>query len=180
MRIVSLFREYQVTDEEFRAVKRRVREEDFRGTSYSPLPDESALIRIIREVQSGQAVNHQHHAEPMRPATETREEAYGVIIAGDWEKIVRDRYFFRDMVRAGAIFGSKAYPEHWLDEAHALMDDRHKASYDRAPDDAGRPLVIRHYYEHLDLPARESKSPAEVAALREEGIRTLTPWSRYR
>ena len=178
-KLVALFAEFRVNEEEFDAVRRRTRESEFAGTAFAPLPDESALIRIIREVQSGQAVNHQHHAEPMRPATETRQEQYGVIIAGDGEKIVRDRYFFRDMVRAGAIFGSTAYPEHWVDEAVSLMDDGARGAYRAAQTPETKHAVMEAWYRKLELAPRRAVSPDELEKRRQAGILQRIPWSRY-
>ena len=178
-RLAGLFSEYQVTDAEFVAIKRRVRETEFSGTSYAPLPNESQLLEIIVDVQRGHAVDHQSQPELIRPATETTEDIYGVMICGDGEKIVRDRYFFRNMMQASELFGGYQYPDHWRDEAFALMDERHRASYGRAPDDAGRMLVLRHYYDGLDLPARRSKPGVEIERLRHLGIEKREPWSRY-
>ena len=50
MRLANLFSEYGCTSEGVARVVRRCRETEFRGTSYSPLPDEGAIIRIIHEV----------------------------------------------------------------------------------------------------------------------------------
>lgn len=51
--LALLFVEYGCTDQAVVRVVRRCRESEFKGTSYTPLPDEGAIIRIINEVNQG-------------------------------------------------------------------------------------------------------------------------------
>ena len=51
-RLANLFAEYGCTDEAVNRVVRRIRETEFTGTTYMPLPNEGAIIRIIQEVNS--------------------------------------------------------------------------------------------------------------------------------
>lgn len=159
------------------AVK-RVRDTEYTGTAYSPLPDIGALNRTVNEVLRESPV--ERSPMPSLPASvEMREEEYGVTICGDREKIVRDRYFFRALCRQGFDLYSGGTAKELPIEAYALMDDKHKGSYGRAPDDAGRMLVIKHYYDHLVLPARKLKSREEIDNLREQGILNRHRWSRW-
>lgn len=179
-RLAGLFDEYQVTDAELKAIKRRVRESEFRGSSYSPLPTEDDLIRIIKDVQAGMVTTQASAPEPYLKATETKEDVYGVTVCGDGEKIVRDYYFFRNLFTAGVrLFGSGSVPGHWLDEAAKLMKGAHRMEYDKAQDDARRQEVLSHYYQNIRLPDRQQRSLADIERLRDEGIRHRKLWSRY-
>jgi hypothetical protein len=51
-RLANLFSDYGCSDEAVSRVVRRIRETDFNGTTYMPLPNESAIVRIIQEVNS--------------------------------------------------------------------------------------------------------------------------------
>ena len=62
-RLAGVFTEYLVSDTELKAVMRQCRETEFTGTSYMPLPDEGALIRIILDVQSRMTVERQKEPE---------------------------------------------------------------------------------------------------------------------
>jgi hypothetical protein len=178
--LARLFDEYRVSDSEFTAIRRRIRETTFSGTSYAPLPSEPQLIELIIDVQRGQAVNNQgadHH--PTMPATETKEDEFGVMICGDGEKVVRDRYFFRNLVTLGEALGKYQYPPHWIDEAVLLMDEWHRDAYRRSTDDAERMMLLRIYYGGLNLPPRSTRTTREVDGLRERGVYRRELWSRY-
>ena len=110
---------------------------------------------------------------------QTMEDRYGVTVCGDYERIVRDRYFFRALCRQGYDLYAGSAVKHLAAEAFALMDDRHKGSYGRAPDDAGRMTVVMHYYERLDLPERVTKPACEIERLRARGILHRCIWSRW-
>jgi hypothetical protein len=90
------------------------------------------------------------------------------------EVIERDRYFFKAAVACGASLQGDMYPG-LEDEAFELLGSQHKEAYHRAPDDAGRMRVIRHYFENIQLPARRSKSPEEIGTLMMSGKQ----WVRY-
>lgn len=90
------------------------------------------------------------------------------------EVIERDRYFFKAAVALGASLQGELYPGLEA-EAFELLGNQHKEAYHRAPDDAGRMRVIRHYFENIQLPARRSKSPGEI----DELMRSGKQWVRY-
>jgi hypothetical protein len=48
--LANLFSDYGCSDEAVSRVVRRIRETEFAGTTYMPLPNEGAIIRIIQEV----------------------------------------------------------------------------------------------------------------------------------
>lgn len=134
-----------------------------------------ALIEALREFQ-----NKKKSKTGLPKVIDTQEGEYGVTICDDsCEKIVRDRHFFRSLCNLGIDLYADASVMALVDEAFALMDDRHKSSHGRAPDDTGRMLVMRHYFENVELPVRKLKPAHEIERLREHGISHRQPWSRW-
>lgn len=157
---------------------RRSRDTEYTGTAYSPLPDIGALSRVVNEVLRD-FPNERDKSSALPDAIETKEDEYGVTICDDCEKIVRDRYFFRSLCNQGYDLYTDTLVMALADEAFSLMDDKHKASHGRAPDDAGRMLVMRHYFENVELPDRKSKPSHEIEKLRAHGVMHRHSWSRW-
>ena len=123
-KLASIFEEYRVSDDELNAVIKQCRETEFTGTSYMPLPDEGALIRVIQDVQGRMAAKR--ITEPEKPKMKATPMEKGCVFE-DGEVITRDAYFYRSMMRMTDIF-SNAYPVEWIEEARVLMDDKHKVN----------------------------------------------------
>jgi len=54
--LVGTIQELKVNATDLKAVTRRIRQTEFQGTTYMPLPDEAAIVRIIREVQGEKVI----------------------------------------------------------------------------------------------------------------------------
>ncbi|NTU49294.1 MAG: hypothetical protein HGA87_00095 [Desulfobulbaceae bacterium] len=172
--LVGLFDEFSVSVEQTEKVFSVCRETEFQGTAFSPLPDETALVRIIKDVKHTDTINAQYRQ--YQPQT-----ACGYVdgdcemICSDGEVIVRDKYFFRNMFELSDMCAGH-YPKRWIEEAFAMMDAAHQAQYRSATDRRGRVAVMQDYFSSLDLPARETYSYNEVGSVRERSTR----WSRYK
>lgn len=171
-RLAGIFDEYKVSDDELIRVLKQYREIEFTGTSYMPLPDEGALIRVIQDVQ--QQMAHKRLTEPVPVATSFHDDA-GRMIFADGEMVVRDRYFFKNMMEFTDLI-SFTYPVYWLEEAFDMMDTPHQKMYKAASDDIGKNLVLKNYYTTLELPTRKTLTQSECDACRIKGGR----WSRLK
>jgi len=62
--LVATIRSMHVNASDLELVTRRIRQTEFAGTTYMPLPDEAAIVRIIREVQGEKVIERAN--EPRR------------------------------------------------------------------------------------------------------------------
>lgn len=171
VRLAGLFSEHLVTDDEMALILKDCREAEFTGTSYMPLPDEGALVRIIKDVQVRTATKRMN--EPESPKQEFTEEA-GRMICGDGEIIIRDNYFFRNMFLMGDLLGGN-YPLSWIEEAFNLMDDTHKEQYRASGDVDGKRKVMADYFTKLKLEPREAYEYNDCSKARD----SAGNWFRY-
>ncbi len=170
-RLAGVFTEYLVSDTELKAVMRQCRETEFTGTSYMPLPDEGALIRIILDVQSRMTVERQKEPEVSKCEFS---DVGNTMICSDGEVIVRDAYFYRSMMAMTDML-SNLYPIEWIEGAFDLMDDKHKQLY-RNADLKGKLAVMTDHFNKLDLPPRVALTYDECSREREQ----LGQWKRYK
>lgn len=94
--LVEAVRRLKVNRRDLGRATRRLRQTEFAGTTYMPLPDEAAIVRAIREVQ-GENV-HRQAAEPRAPLElepvdmseyegMTEDETWAALIEKAYEKL---------------------------------------------------------------------------------------------